>query len=83
MNLDEERLAGLLRRLPPPPVGWIRAAQELPSLRSVLDELVTRAEEDAELRASILADLEAALAAEGIEPSPSVVRELRSRLEAH
>ena len=80
MSYDEERLGELLRLLPPAPEGWVRAAQELPTARAALDELVARAEADAELRRRILADLESALAAEGIEPQPVIVDELRTRL---
>jgi hypothetical protein len=80
MRYDEERLGELLRRLPPAPGGWVRAAQELPTARAALDELVARAEADAELRRRILADLEAAFAAEGIEPSSALLAELRVRL---
>ena len=80
MSYDEERLGELLRLLPPAPEGWVRAAQELPTARAALDELVARAEADAELRRRILADLESALAAEGIEPQPLIVDELRTRL---
>src|SRR5204863_460189 len=47
-GFDEERIGRLLRLLPPAPVGWVRAAQELPAARAALDELVARAEEDAE-----------------------------------
>jgi hypothetical protein len=83
MSYDEERLGALLRRLPPAPEGWVRAAQELPRARAALDDLVARAEADAELRARILTDLEAALAGEGIAPGPRVIAELRARLEAH
>jgi hypothetical protein len=83
MSYDEERLGELLRRLPPAPVGWVQAAQELPAARAALDDLVARAEADAELRVRILADLEKTLAAEGIQPAPRVVDELRNRLEAH
>ena len=79
---DEERIATLLRLLPPAPEGWVRAAQELPRARAELDALVSRAEEDAAFRARVVADLEAALEAEGIEPTPSVVAALRSRLVA-
>src|SRR5207253_2216621 len=44
MNVfDEERIGRLLRLLPPAPEGWVRAAQELPAARSMLDELVARA----------------------------------------
>ena len=83
MSYDEERLGELLRRLPPTPVGWVEAAQQLPAARGALDDLVARAEADAELRGRILADLEKALATEGIQPAPRVVDELRNRLEAH
>jgi hypothetical protein len=83
MTSEEEQLAKLLRRLPPPPAGWVRAAQELPAARAALDDLVARAQADADVRSRILADLEAALAAEGIEPRPRVVDELRNRLDTH
>jgi hypothetical protein len=83
MSYDEERLGELLRRLPPTHVGWVEAAQQLPAARAALDDLVARAEADAELRVRILADLEKALATEGIQPAPRVVDELRNRLEAH
>jgi hypothetical protein len=78
---NEERLAALLGLLKPAPAGWVEAAAELPRLRSILDTLVARAEVDAELRAALVADLEAALAAEGIEPTPRVVAELRRHLQ--
>jgi hypothetical protein len=79
---DEERIAELLRLLPPAPLGWVRAAQELPAARIEVAELVARAEADAAFRALVIADLEAALEAEGIEATPSVVAALRSRLES-
>jgi len=79
---DEERIAELLRLLPPAPVGWVRAAQELPAARIEVAELVARAEADAAFRALVIADLEAALEAQGIEATPSVVAALRSRLES-
>jgi hypothetical protein len=37
---DEERLAELLRALPPAPAGWVEAAKELPSARRSLEDLV-------------------------------------------
>jgi hypothetical protein len=80
MSYDEEKLGELLRRLPPAPQGWVEAAQELPTARAALDDLVARAEADAELRRRILNDLEAALAAEGVEPSSALLAELRTRL---
>ncbi len=79
---DEERLAALIRALPPTPEGWVRAAQELPLARPELDEIVARAEADAEFRARLLADLEAALEAEGYERDPAIVEALRVRFKA-
>ena len=78
---NEERLAELLGQLPPAPTAWVRAAQELPALRRTLDDLVARAEADASFRAQLVADLEAALQAEGVEPTSRVLEELRERLE--
>ena len=77
---DEDRLAALLRVLPPAPAGWVTAAQELPLARRGLDEIVARAEADAEFRARLVADLEAALEAEGYERDPAVFEALRQRL---
>jgi hypothetical protein len=77
---DEEQLARLIGLLPPAPEAWVRAAQELPAARRGLDDLVARAEEDAAFRAKVLADLESALQAEGVEPEPHVVEELRRLL---
>jgi hypothetical protein len=77
---NEERLAGLLRLLRPAPQGWVEAAAQLPRLRAVLDDLVERAEADAAFRAALIADLEAALAREGVEPTPRALEALRSRL---
>jgi hypothetical protein len=79
---DEQRIAALLRLLPPAPEGWVQAAQELPQARVEIAALVARAEEDAEFRAGVVADLEAALEAVGIDATPSVVAALRSRLVA-
>jgi len=79
---DEERIAALLRLLPPPPLGWILAAQELPQARVEIAALVARAEADAATRARIVADLESALEAEGIAPTPSVVAALRACLDS-
>jgi len=78
---DEERIGRLLRLLPPAPEGWVRAAQELPAARAMLDELVARAEQDAAFRLQLLADLERAVAAAGYEPSPYVVSRLRQLIE--
>jgi hypothetical protein len=77
---DEQRLGRLIGMLPPAPEGWVRAAQELPAARRGLDQLVARAEADAAFRASVLADLESAIQAEGVEPEPRVVGKLRRLL---
>ena len=76
---DEERIGFLLTVLRPAPQGWVRAAQELPAARRAMDEIVARAEADAEFQAALVADLEAALAREGYEPSRPLVDELRRR----
>jgi hypothetical protein len=77
---DEQRLGRLIGMLPPAPEGWVRAAQGLPAARRGLDQLVARAEADAAFRASVLADLESALQAEGVEPEPRMVDTLRRLL---
>jgi hypothetical protein len=79
---DEERLARLIRALPPAPVGWVRAAQELPLARAGLDEIVARAEADANFRARLVADLEAALEAEGYERDPALIEVLKVRFKS-
>ena len=76
---DEERLGVLLRLLRPAPIGWVRAAQELPGARRTFDEIVTRAEADLGFRNALIADLEQALTAEGYEPDRRIVVELRKR----
>jgi hypothetical protein len=77
---DEERVAGLIRALPPAPEGWVKAAQELPRARREMDEIVARAEADQEFRAAVIADLETALREEGYELDRSLIPELRQRL---
>ena len=79
---DEQRIAELLRLLPAPPDGWVRAAQELPQLRAAIGEIVERSKGDAAFRAALMADLESALADAGYEATPSVVAAVRLRLEA-
>ena len=74
---NEERLGFLIGLLRPAPQGWVEAASQL---RLVLDDLVERAQADAAFRATLIADLEAALAREGVEPTPRLVRQLQTRL---
>ena len=82
-TFDEERLALLIRALPPAPEPWVRSAQELAVVRAELDEIVARAEADVEFRTRLEADLEAALEAEGFERAPRVLEELRTRFKTH
>jgi hypothetical protein len=77
---DEERLAQLLKMLPPAPEGWVKAAQELPRARLEIDEIAARAEADAEFRAAMIANLEVALEQAGYDVDPSLLPELRDRL---
>jgi hypothetical protein len=77
---DEQRLAELLRALPPAPEGWVQAAQELPRVRRELDDIVERAVVDAAFRKALIADLEMALRAEGYEPEAIPLDELRKRI---
>jgi hypothetical protein len=79
---DEERLAALLKMLPPAPEGWVKAAQELPRARLEIDEIARRAQEDAEFRAAAMADLEAALEQAGYDVDPRLLPALRDRLSA-
>ena len=76
---DAERLGKLIGMLPPTPEGWVQAAQELPTARRDLDEIVARAEADAEFRRALIADLEATLQAEGYVHTPPVIVQLRRR----
>ena len=79
-HYDIEHLARLIGMLPPPPDAWVRAAQELPQARRELDEIVARAEADAGFREALITDLESALRAEGFEPTPPLLDELRRRV---
>jgi hypothetical protein len=79
---NEERLARLIRALSPAPAAWVRAAQELPLAKAGFDQIVARAEADADFRARLVADLEAALEAEGYERDPAVIELLKVRLKS-
>ena len=75
-----EQIAERLRRLPPAPEAWVRAAAELPRARQLMDGIVARAEADAEYRAAVLADLEATLRLAGVEPAVPLLEQLRRQL---
>jgi hypothetical protein len=77
---DIQRLAQLIGMLPPAPQGWVEAAQELPRARREVGQIVARAEADAEFRRALVADLETALKAEGVEPTRPLLVELRRHL---
>jgi hypothetical protein len=79
---DEERLAELLRSLPPAPDGWVKAAQELPRARREIEEIAARVEADKEFRAAVTADLEAALAEAGYHLDPYLLPLLRDRISS-
>jgi hypothetical protein len=79
---DEERVAELLRTLPPAPESWVKAAQELPRARAEINEIAARVEADKEFRAAVTADLEAALAAAGYDLDPSMLPAQRARLSS-
>lgn len=76
----EERIAELLRALPAPPAAWVEAAKELPRTSRELDAILARIEDGERLRELEVAELEARLRAEGVEPTPTVVAHLRRRL---
>jgi hypothetical protein len=80
-DLDAHDLARLIAALPPAPQGWVTAAQQLPAARAAIETLAARAQADATQRQMILADLDAALEKQGVEPRRSVIRELQARLE--
>jgi hypothetical protein len=82
LDSDIGQIARLLAALPPAPVGWVEAAQELPSARLALDRFLDRAAADAELRARVVADLESALAESGISPTPRLLATARARLQS-
>jgi hypothetical protein len=79
---EHDDLGRLIAALPPAPEGWARAAQELPAARRGIGNIVARAEADAAYRERLVADLESALAAEGIDPTPSILDELRDRFRS-
>jgi hypothetical protein len=79
---DEQRLAELIKALPPAPQAWVEAAQELPLARARLDDIVARAEADLAFRDALISDLEATLKLEGYEPGAISLDELRRRLES-
>lgn len=79
---DEQRLAELIKALPPAPQAWVEAAQVLPLARGRLDDIVAKAAADLAFRDALVANLEEALRLEGYEPETIPLDELRRRLES-
>ena len=77
---DEEQIGRMVGLLEPAPEGWVRAAQEIPAFRRMLDDIVARAEADRAFRDKLVADLEAAVADAGYEPEPRALEELRRHI---
>jgi hypothetical protein len=81
-SYDHETLGRLIAALPPPPDGWLRAAQDLPAARRGIDVIVDQAVADAAYRERVVSDLESALAEVGLEPTPPLLAELRERFRS-
>jgi hypothetical protein len=79
-EMDERMLGRLIAAMPAPPQDWEQAAIELPALRRAADQVLALAETDAEFRAELVADLEAALRRAGHEPNPALRAAVRHRL---
>ena len=79
-EMDEQMLGRLIAALPSPPECWEQAAIELPAFRRAADQVLALAETDAEFRAELFADLEAALRRAGHEPNPALRAAVRHRL---
>jgi hypothetical protein len=79
----EERLALLLRELPPAPEAWAAAAAALPEVLSALDSIDERVLDDATERSAQTAALERALRDADVEPTPERLAALRVLARAH
>jgi hypothetical protein len=79
MPYDEERIAELLRALPPAPAGWVAAASERPTALRALDGIEAWLADQPE-HAGQTAALEQALQRAGFEPTPELVDAVRREL---
>ena len=75
-----EELARLLAVLPPAPLGWVEAAQELPRRTPNSRAWSPAPSRMPSSAPGSVADLEAALAESGISPTPRILAEARRRL---
>ena len=65
----EERLALLLRELPPAPEAWLDAAKALPAARRALDAIDDQVLRDAGERQAVTSALEEALRRVDVQPT--------------
>jgi len=75
------QIAKLISLLPPAPAAWVQTAQSLPELRASLDDLVEQWRAEGKERGKTLEDLERALAQQGVDAEPHVVRYVRLSLD--
>lgn len=80
MTIDPDRIADLLRALPPAPEATVRTAQELPFVRDEINAILDRASSDPMFRHALGTDAGAALSREGFDVSEDVVAHILRRL---
>ena len=78
---NDEKLAELLRALPPAPKAWVRAVQALGLSQPTIADLVERAKTDDRFRKALIANPGAALEAEGYEVEPDVIAAIMKQLD--
>lgn len=81
-SYDHDRLAELLAALPPVPLGWEKAAQELPRIGRALDHLDSAALGDAAVESRVVDELESALAQAGIAAEERILAQARALLRS-
>lgn len=79
-NGAEQRIAELIKLLPPAPPAWVAAAQQLPGVERGIEQILALSEKDAEFRQLLDEDLEEALRRAGQEPRDDLIRAIRDRL---
>ena len=78
---DEIELGELIGMMPPAPEAWVEAAKQRPRIERGVAQILALAEADAEFRAALIEDLEAAVRRAGVDPRPDVVEAIRERIE--
>jgi hypothetical protein len=79
---DETEIAELVGLLRPAPEASVAAAIELPRTRRELERLLPVLERDAEIRAEMTRDLEAAVRRAGFAPEDRLISALRRHLDS-